>query len=268
MLKKFTIYFWVLVLVLFLATSMAYGKRPLYVEIAVAQGGTLTGKVRFQGEIPPPTRVDLKQGKNSEFCLENARTNDQGELVLEQVEVSGGNLKHAVVFIENIPKGKAWPKKPLVIDFKNCEAFPKIAVVRRPSKLMTKGLLIIKNHDAGVLHNPKGYSIGVGTRKIFFKKLLLNKGSKVDVTKVLKHFRKSRDSHFYVECEQHLWMSTSSRVVWNPYYDLSEKDGSFEIDQIPPGKYKVTVWHPYVGEKSFETTISKGQTTQLDIQLP
>ena len=63
-------------------------------------------------------------------------------------------------------------------------------------------------------------------------------------------------------------MTVSSKVVWNPYYAISKGNGAFEIDQIPPGTCKVTVWHPYVGIKAVEATISKGEKTNLDIFLP
>ena len=129
-------------------------------------------------------------------------------------------------------------------------------------------MLTISNHDEGVLHNPKGFSIGVTTRKFFFKKWLLNKGTRVDVTKSLRKLKHKRDTHFYVECEQHLWMSVSSRVVWNPYYDISARKGSFEIGQIPAGTYRVVIWHPYVGEKSVEVKIDPDKETALNISLP
>ena len=113
-----------------------------------------------------------------------------------------------------------------------------------------------------------GFSIGEKTRKIFFKKWLLNKGAKVDVTKSMRHLKKKRDSHFYIECEQHLWMSVSTKVVWNPYHDVSKDNGSFKVDQIPPGHYKVIVWHPYIGEKTTEVEISSGKNSQLELTLP
>ncbi len=259
---------WILPLVLVMSTSIAFAKRPHYNEMEVAGGGSLTGTVVFKGQVPAPVRVNLKNEKNSEFCLENAKPNAQGELFLQHVEVEGGNLKDAVVFIQGIKKGKPWVKGGLDVHFRDCLAFPKVAVVRKPKKTITRNFLTIENHDAGVLHNPKGFSIRGNTRKIFFKKWLLNKGAKVDVTRSLKFVKKERDSHFYIECEQHLWMSVSSKIVWNPYHDISKNDGSFKIDQIPPGHYKVTVWHPYIGEKTTEVDISAGADTQLQLTFP
>ena len=266
--KKFKIGFWVLPLLLILSTSTAFAKRSHYNEVKVTDGGSIAGVIKFKGKMPPPVSINLNNEKNPEFCKEAANPNEKGELLINNIEVKDKGLKDAVIFIENIEEGKPWPKETLEIDFKNCQAFPKTAVIRKSPKTKTSHLVTIENHDSGVLHNPMGFSIGEKTRKIFFKKWLLNKGARVDVSKSLKFIKKERDSHFYIECEQHLWMSVSSRVVWNPYSDISKKDGSFKIDQIPPGHYRVIVWHPYIGEKAIEVDISSGGTTQLDLTLP
>jgi len=266
--KKFKFSFWILPLVLTMSISIAFAKKPQYTKMDVTNGGSLSGIVLFKGEVPPPVSVHLKNEKNSEFCLENANPNKNGELLIQHVEVKDGYLKDAVISIEDIKTGKRWVKDRMKIQFKNCQAFPKVGVIQKSPKRVTTNLVTIENHDAGVLHNPKGYSIGEKTRKIFFKKWLLNKGAKVDVTKSLKLLKKDRDFHFYVECEQHLWMSVSSKVVWNPYHDISKDDGSFKMNQIPPGHYKIVVWHPYVGEKTVEVDISSGTNTQLELTLP
>jgi hypothetical protein len=266
--KKFKTVFLVVPLALIVSVSIAFAKKPKYTEIEVGNGGSISGTIKFEGQVPPPVSVNLNNEKNSEFCLENANPTKQGELLLHHVEVKNEKLKDAVIFIQNIVKGKSWDDKTLEIHFKNCQAFPKVDVVRKTPRVLTNNLVTIENHDVGVLHNPMGFSIGEKTRKIFFKKWLLNKGAKVDVTKSMRHLKKKQDSHFYIECEQHLWMSVSTKVVWNPYHDVSKSDGSFKIDQIPPGHYKIVVWHPYVGKTTTEIDISAGKNTSLELTLP
>ena len=266
--KNFKTVFLVIPLALIVSASFASAKKSRYTEVEVGNGGSISGTIKFEGQVPPPASVNLNNEKNSEFCLENASPTKQGELLLHHVEVENEKLKDAVVFIQNIDKGKPWANKTLEIHFRNCLAFPKIDVVRKTPRILTNNLVTIENDDVGVLHNPKGFSIGEKTRKIFFKKWLLNKGAKVDVTKSMKQLKKKRDSHFYIECEQHPWMSVSTKVVWNPYHDVSKSDGSFKIDQIPPGHYKIVVWHPYIGETTTEVDISAGKNTPLKLTLP
>ena len=57
-------------------------------------------------------------------------------------------------------------------------------------------------------------------------------------------------------------MEADARIVWNPYYSITGADGSFKIEGIPAGKYKVVAWHPYAGEVSAEVTIGDGEAKQ------
>ena len=43
-------------------------------------------------------------------------------------------------------------------------------------------------------------------------------------------------------------MEAEARIVWNPYFFITDANGSFQLDQVPAGKYKVTAWHRYAGE--------------------
>ncbi|NIP99965.1 MAG: carboxypeptidase regulatory-like domain-containing protein, partial [Nitrospinaceae bacterium] len=90
------------------------------------------------------------------------------------------------------------------------------------------------------------------------------KGDKTDVTKSFRRMRQGKDGHFFLQCDQHNFMEADARVVWNPYYSISAEDGSFKIDQIPAGKYKVTAWHPYIGTVTQEVTVSGGADAQVD----
>lgn len=58
-----------------------------------------------------------------------------------------------------------------------------------------------------------------------------------------------------VFCEIHKWMRGAIVVTDNPYYATVREDGSFRISDVPAGKYKVTVWHPERGRKSFDVAV-------------
>ena len=48
---------------------------------------------------------------------------------------------------------------------------------------------------------------------------------------------------------------------------MTGKDGAFKLDQVPPGKYKVTAWHPYVGEVSSDVTVAGGADAKANFEL-
>jgi len=209
---------------------------------------------------------DLSKGKNIEFCSTHpdARGNTRPRV---KVAAQDGRLKDAVVFIQNIDKGKAWPEQGGNFDFQTCDIFPKVSVIRKTPRGAKSGLLTITNQDPDILHNPHGYSVVGASRKTLFNKPLPSKGDVADVTKSFKRFKPGKDEHFFLQCDQHNYMEADARVVWNPYYAISAGDGSFTLDQVPPGEYFVTAWHPYVGEVSKRVTVSSGQTMNLNFTL-
>jgi hypothetical protein len=212
---------------------------------------------------------DLNKGKNVEFCSTHPDTQKGGIRPRTKVTAKGGKLSGAVVFIEDISKGKAWGWKNQNFDFKTCDIFPKITVIKKASKAEKKagGVASVTNQDPNVLHNPHGYSVVGANRKTLFNKPLPSKGDVAEVSKNLARFKPAKDNHFFLQCDQHNYMEADARIVWNPYFAVTGDDGSFKIGDIPAGKYKVTAWHPYVGEVTSEVTVGGGADAKSDFTL-
>ncbi|PIQ97697.1 MAG: hypothetical protein COV67_02825 [Nitrospinae bacterium CG11_big_fil_rev_8_21_14_0_20_56_8] len=238
-----------------------------YEETTVADGGALAGVVSFKGKVPQPIMEDLNKGKNSEFCITHPDTVDGHIRPRIKMHAKDGKLQDAVVFIENIEQGKSWGDQSTQFDFKTCDIFPKITVVRTPEKGEKDGVVQIINRDPDILHNPHGYSVSGANRKTLFNKPLPSQGDVADVTKNLKRLKPGKDDHFFLQCDQHNFMEADARVVWNPYYALTGPDGAFKITDIPPGKYKVTAWHPYGGETTKEVTITARGEAKQDFEI-
>ena len=265
-------------------------KKGYYTE-GTAGKGSITGVVSLKGKAPAPIMEDLGKGKNVEFCIKHpdAKGNIRPRV---KVEANGGKLKNAVVFIEELQTGKPWGDKAgkMNFDFRNCDIDQKIGVIRRTSDEEKKAfkaykkekskaekakktlppwtglegtgaLLTVTNNDPDILHNPHGYSVVGASRKTLFNKPLPSQGDVAEVTATLKKFKakgKKKDTHFFLQCDQHNFMEADARIVWNPYYAITGADGAFKIDGIPAGKYKVTAWQPYVGEVSQDVTVGAG----------
>jgi len=229
-------------------------------EGGAAGKGSISGSVTLKGDAPAPIMENLAKGKNVEFCSTHPEAKD-GIRPRVKVAVNGGKLKDTVVFIENISKGKDWAADPIAaFDFKQCDIFPKMGVIRKTPKGQKDGLATVTNQDKDILHNPHGYSVAGANRKTLFNKPLPSQGDVADVTGTVKRLKEGKDDHFFLQCDQHNYMEADARIVWNPYYAISGADGSFKIDGIPAGKYKVTAWQPYVGSVTQEITVGDGDT--------
>jgi len=58
-----------------------------------------------------------------------------------------------------------------------------------------------------------------------------------------------------VECDLHNWMRAWIIVTPNAYSTVSDSDGSFEIPDVPPGKYELTAWHETLGSLTKNITV-------------
>ena len=100
--KKVLVALMVLIVsIAFAGTSFAAKKKKGYKE-GKAGAGSITGVVSLKGAAPAPIIEDLTKGKNVEFCITHP---DYGTRARVKVTATGGKLKDAVVFIEEIDGG-------------------------------------------------------------------------------------------------------------------------------------------------------------------
>ncbi|TRZ99216.1 MAG: hypothetical protein D4R81_09640 [Nitrospiraceae bacterium] len=59
------------------------------------------------------------------------------------------------------------------------------------------------------------------------------------------------------------------REMVSRYYAMTDQEGQFEIGDIPPGTYKMVIWHPYLGSTKERTiTIQTKIQAKGDIKIP
>jgi plastocyanin len=205
-----------LVLVLGLGLHGVGRSNSTYVEGPVAEGGILAGRVRFAGE--PPKSEPLAVRKNTDVC---------GEHKPSQALVVGptGGVRGTVVAVEGIARGKRAPE--LELDNAKCLFVPHVSAVMAGAKVR------IRNSDP-ILHNTHGYL----ERLTVFNIALPTKDQVIDVTQRIK-----KPGVVEVVCDAHTHMRAWIVVRDNPYFAVTDDSGQFRIDEIPPGRYRVTAWH-------------------------
>jgi plastocyanin len=189
---------------------------PVYVEAPVTDGGTLVGRVRFAGE--PPKGEPLAVRKNTDVC---------GEHKPFQAQVVGPTrgIKGTVVYLEGVERGKRAPE--LELDNAKCLFVPHVSAVMVGAKVR------IRNSDP-ILHNTHGFL----DRLTVFNIALPTKDQAVDVTQRIK-----KPGVVEVLCDAHTHMRAWIVVRDNPYFAVSDDNGQFRIEEIPPGRYRIAAWH-------------------------
>jgi polysaccharide lyase family 4-like protein len=214
------------------AVAVVAGSRT-----ATAQGGgTIEAAVTYGG----PAQVEkLKVNKDVEKC--------GNEAVIEKVVVGANKgLAYAVV---SVPEAKGAPTaKKVTVDQHGCKFVPHVVAT-------TPGEVELKNSD-DILHNIHTYSTAnpsINKAQPKFKKVMTEKFDKPEVIKLT--------------CDVHSWMLGWVAVMPNPYFGVTDANGTTKIENVPPGKYKVDVWHETLGKQTKEVEVKAGQTAKVAFEM-
>ena len=209
--------------------------------VALAQdGGTLSGRITFAGDPPAKKKLDIT--KDKEVC-------GKTEIYDESLVVgSDKGIKNAVVTVVGAKGGKFASEKA-TLDQKGCVYTPRVVVVP------TTGQLDILNSD-GILHNIHNYSNAnpsFNKAQPKFKKVLTEKFSKPEIIKV--------------SCDAHAWMAGWIVATDHPFVAVTDEKGSFTIKDVPPGSYKVEIWHETLGKQVKEVSVKAKEEAKLNVEL-
>lgn len=207
----------------------------------VKDGGTISGTVKFAGT--PPARKTIEVAKDKEVCAK------EKHLSADLIVGPDKGIENVVVSLVDVKKGKKWASTKATLDQKGCVYTPHVVVVP------AGGELDILNSD-GILHNIHTYSKAnpsINKAQPKFKKVLTEKFSKPEVIKVA--------------CDAHAWMSGWIVVSAHPYVAVTNEKGTFTIKDVPPGTYKLEVWHETLGKSMKDVTVKSKEETKLAIEL-
>jgi plastocyanin len=183
----------------------------------VVDGGTLTGTVRFAGT--PPKLDPIPVNKNRDVC---------GEQKTSEALVLGADrgVRGSVILLEGVARGKK-ATGDVILDNHQCLFVSHVTAVAPGDRVR------VKNSDP-VLHNTHGL-LG---RTTVFNLALPTRDQMIDITKRLQ-----KPGVVRVLCDAHPHMSAWMVVHDSPYVAVTDDKGAFKIADIPPGTYRVTMWH-------------------------
>ncbi len=203
-------------------------------------GGTISGKVKFEGAAPKRATLDMAADP---VCA----AAHSAPVLAENIVVTDGALQFAFIYLKTVSGTHPAPSEPSIIDQKGCQYLPHVVGIQvgQPMKFL--------NNDQ-TLHNVHGMPKLSPQFNFAMPKFVKQKETKFDAEEVM----------VAVKCDVHPWMSGSIGVLTHPFYAVSAADGSFAIKNVPAGDYDVVVWQEKLGTKEAKVTVAEGGTATLD----
>jgi len=208
--------------------------------LAPAWGGEIQGRVLIAGDVPAPRKVPV--------TIDNYVCGTEklaGDLVVSKDR----EVRNVVVWLENPPAGapSSPPATPAQMDQKECVFAPRVMIVPAPGtvEFLNSDRLLHNLHSSPKDNNPFNRTQPKGrTIPIAFEK-----------PEILR-----------IDCDLHSWMRAWVVVARHPFYALTDAQGRFKLDNLPPGRYTVHLWHETLGQASRTLTVGDGPT-QLTVDL-
>jgi len=185
--------------------------------------GRIRGTVHLQGA--PPAAAFEPISENQNVCGDR--------VAVSRLALGKDNgVQHAFVYLDGVQSSEKFrPRESLLVDQKNCQYAPHALIVPSGSKIE------ITNSDP-ILHNIHAHQVTDQGQTTLFNIAQPVRGQRATVDSSLT------PGIVYLTCEAgHPWMSGYVFVANHPYVTLSGNDGEFVIDGVPPGTYRIKMWH-------------------------
>ena len=202
---------------------------------------TLKGNVRYAG-----ARVEKKTFPVTIDQYLCGKEKEAGDLVLS----STSGIRNVVVSLHGVPAGSKAPANgaPVKMDQKQCVFVPRVVVVP------VGGTVEFLNSDR-LLHNVRGS----GKENPPFNRAQPHARTISIVFKSPEILR--------VDCDLHSWMRGWIVVAEHPFYAVTNEEGEFVFENVPPGKYKLQAWQETLGRASQEVTVAGEGTQTITVRM-
>jgi plastocyanin len=211
-----------------------------------ANGGTVTGKVSFDGTAPTPKKIDMSANP---VCM---RAHPSSAPSDEVVINPNKTVKNVFVWVKSGLPDRNWqvPTTAIVLDQEGCMYKPHVVGV------MTGQQIDIKNAD------PTNHNI----HPLPTVNQEWNESQPPGSADKMQSFPR-QEVLIPVKCNIHPWMRAYIGVVSHPFFMVTGDDGTFTLKGLPPGTYTVEMIHEKYGKQEQQVTVGAKESKTADFTI-
>ena len=212
-------------------------------KVDPATAGGVKGVAVIDGTAPKNEAIKMNADP---VCVKQNSTPQSQETYM--VAADGKSLGNVFVYVKDGLDKYSFdtPTATAKIDQKDCRYHPHVFGMRvgQPLEIM--------NSDP-TLHNihalPKGNAE-------------FNNGQPIQGMKMTHTFDKP-EVMVPFKCDVHGWMNAYVGVMSHPYFAVTDKDGKFDLPNLPPGTYTIEAWHEKLGAQTASVTIGAKESKDV-----
>jgi plastocyanin len=212
-----------------------------WVAVLVLQDGSVGGVVRLGHRPPPPLMHDQDQDPSlPKTILDNS-------LVLGR----GNEIRDALVVVHGVPRRKLPSSLPVTVEIRNAQHEPRVVALLtgQPVRHVNRDSTTHNVHSLATLNREK------------------NDGLHPPSGEATRTFERA-ELYIPVRCDIHEpWELSRIHVFDHPYFAVTDAQGRFDIQGVPPGTYTVEVHHEWCQPFQATVKVAEGQTARLDVDL-
>jgi plastocyanin len=203
----------------------------------------LVGRVKYNGEPPKRRPINFGPEKKCHEGHEGDPPTDDTLVVSPAREVQWVTVRIA----GKVPGTFQPPAEPAVLDQKGCMFAPHVLPV------MVGQPVQIRSSDP-VLHNIRSEA----TLNPSFNRNLPKAGDSMTIK------FDSAEMGMKLKCDVHFWMAGYIHVIPHPFFAVTGPNGSFAINNVPPGAYRLEAWHEKLGKLTQDVTVQTGESKAVE----
>lgn len=204
----------------------------------------IVGTVTVAGQTVEERKIDMS--------ADPACTSMRPKAWTESVVRNSDKLKNVLVYVKSGEPLTQYtfdePSMPATLQHRECSYLPRVMGIRVNQKLM------IENQDP-TAHNTHP------TPKVNGE---WNQSQAAYGPPFMKTFALAEPAIIF-RCNQHPWERAFVGVFDHPFFATSNEFGSFEIQGIPAGAYKIVAWHETLGQQEFEVSLAPSEVKNLSL---